>query len=159
MTPRPAGALAHPGASGDHALARVGTPTALEVKARIIRRSTGWQGWSVSAIADGVIEAIEAPGHPFALAVQWHRAARQAGGRRRVVRHLRTNRFLTGIHSMDNAPIGVSTRRGGQVVCSVRLLRGGLLFADQARAYGRARWTGAPVLDRHHPFRSARVRS
>jgi len=30
-------------------------------------------GWEVSATAsDGLVEAVELPGHPFALAVQWH---------------------------------------------------------------------------------------
>ena len=79
---RPAGALAHPvSVEADSYLARVGTPTALEVNSshhQAVGRLA--EGWSVSAIApDGIIEAIEAPGHPFALAVQWH--PERLGGR------------------------------------------------------------------------------
>ena len=79
---RPAGALAHPvSVEADSYLARVGTPAALEVNSshhQAVDRLAA--GWRVSAIApDGIIEAIEAPGHPFALAVQWH--PERLGGR------------------------------------------------------------------------------
>jgi putative glutamine amidotransferase len=58
----------------DTYLAKVGTPPSLEVNSthhQAVDRP-GY-GWEVSAVApDGIIEGIEAPGHPFALAVQWH---------------------------------------------------------------------------------------
>jgi len=58
----------------DSYLAKVGTPPSLEVNSshhQAVDRVAS--GWRISAIApDGIIEAIEAPGHPFALAVQWH---------------------------------------------------------------------------------------
>lgn len=58
----------------DSYLTKVGTPPALEVTSahhQAVDRVAS--GWHVSAVApDGMIEAIEAPGHPFALAVQWH---------------------------------------------------------------------------------------
>ena len=79
---RPAGALAHlVSVEANSYLARVGTPTALEVNSshhQAVDRLA--EGWRVSAIApDGIIEGIEAPGHPFALAVQWH--PERLGGR------------------------------------------------------------------------------
>ncbi len=65
----------------DSYLAKVGTPPSLEVNSshhQAVDRVAS--GWRVSAIApDGIIEAIEAPGHPFALAVQWH--PERLGGR------------------------------------------------------------------------------
>jgi putative glutamine amidotransferase len=58
----------------DSYLAKLGTPVSLEVNSshhQAVDRVA--RGWRVSAVApDGIIEAIEAPGHPFALAVQWH---------------------------------------------------------------------------------------
>ena len=58
----------------DSYLAKLGTPVSLEVNSshhQAVDRLA--RGWRVSAVApDGIIEAIEAPGHPFALAVQWH---------------------------------------------------------------------------------------
>jgi putative glutamine amidotransferase len=58
----------------DSYLAKLGTPEELEVNSshhQAVDRLA--RGWRVSAVApDGIIEAIEAPGHPFALAVQWH---------------------------------------------------------------------------------------
>ena len=79
---RPPSAMAHPvSVEPDSYLARVGTPAALEVNSShhqaVDRLAVGWR---VSAVApDGIIEAIEAPGHPFALAVQWH--PERLGGR------------------------------------------------------------------------------
>jgi len=72
---RPPETLLHSVAvEADSYLAKVGTPLALEVNSshhQAVDRVAA--GWRVSAIApDGIIEAIEAPGHPFALAVQWH---------------------------------------------------------------------------------------
>ncbi len=65
----------------DSYLAKVGTPSSLEVNSshhQAVDRVAS--GWVVSAVApDGIIEAIEAPGHPFALAVQWH--PERLGGR------------------------------------------------------------------------------
>lgn len=65
----------------DSYLAKVGTPPSLEVNSshhQAVDRVAS--GWVVSAVApDGIIEAIEAPGHPFALAVQWH--PERLGGR------------------------------------------------------------------------------
>lgn len=68
-------ALAHAvSVEPDSYLAKVGTPPQLEVNSshhQAVDRLAN--GWEVSAVApDGIIEAIEAPGHPFALAVQWH---------------------------------------------------------------------------------------
>lgn len=75
-------ALAHPvRVEPDSYLAKLGTPGSLEVNSshhQAVDRLA--DGWRVSASApDGVIEAIEAPGHPFALAVQWH--PERLGGR------------------------------------------------------------------------------
>jgi putative glutamine amidotransferase len=75
-------ALAHPvTVDPDSYLAKAGTPPALEVNSthhQAVNRLAS--GWAVSAVApDGIIEAIEAPGHPFALAVQWH--PERLGGR------------------------------------------------------------------------------
>jgi putative glutamine amidotransferase len=65
----------------DSYLAKVGMPPSLEVNSshhQAVDRVAS--GWRVSAVApDGIIEAIEAPGHPFALAVQWH--PERLGGR------------------------------------------------------------------------------
>jgi putative glutamine amidotransferase len=65
----------------DSYLAKVGTPPSLEVTSthhQAVDRVA--PGWRISAVApDGIIEAIEAPGHPFALAVQWH--PERLGGR------------------------------------------------------------------------------
>jgi putative glutamine amidotransferase len=58
----------------DSYLAKVGTPPSLQVNSthhQAVDRVAS--GWVVSALAtDGIIEAIEWQGHPFALAVQWH---------------------------------------------------------------------------------------
>jgi len=58
----------------DSYLAKAGTPPSLEVNSshhQAVDRVAS--GWVVSALApDGIIEAIEWQGHPFALAVQWH---------------------------------------------------------------------------------------
>jgi putative glutamine amidotransferase len=65
----------------DSYLAKVGTPLSLEVNSshhQAVGRVAS--SWSVSAVApDGIIEAIEWQGHPFALAVQWH--PERLGGR------------------------------------------------------------------------------
>jgi putative glutamine amidotransferase len=65
----------------DSYLAKVGTPPSLEVNSthhQAVDRVAS--GWVVSALApDGIIEAIEWQGHPFALAVQWH--PERLGGR------------------------------------------------------------------------------
>jgi putative glutamine amidotransferase len=65
----------------DTYLAKVGTPPSLEVNSshhQAVDRVAS--SWSVSAVApDGIIEAIEWQGHPFALAVQWH--PERLGGR------------------------------------------------------------------------------
>jgi putative glutamine amidotransferase len=72
---REPGALGHAvTVESDSYLARLGTPLSLEVNSShhqaVDRLALGWR---VSATApDGIIEAIEAPGHPCALAVQWH---------------------------------------------------------------------------------------
>ena len=72
---REPGALGHAvTVESDSYLARLGTPLSLEVNSshhQAVDRLA--PGWRVSATApDGIIEAIEAPGHPCALAVQWH---------------------------------------------------------------------------------------
>lgn len=65
----------------DSYLAKTGTPPSVEVNSshhQAVDRVAA--GWRVSAVApDGIIEGIEAPGHPFALAVQWH--PERLGGR------------------------------------------------------------------------------
>ncbi len=79
---RAPGALAHwVTVEPDSYLAKTGTPLSVEVNSshhQAVDRVAA--GWRVSAVApDGIIEAIEAPGHPFALAVQWH--PERLGGR------------------------------------------------------------------------------
>jgi putative glutamine amidotransferase len=79
---RPPAALLHTvTVEPDSYLAKVGTPASMEVTSThhqaVDRLASGWR---VSAVApDGIIEAIELPGHPFALAVQWH--PERLGGR------------------------------------------------------------------------------